>query len=325
MTRKKTSKKGSKGRKSPGNAKAQEVAKAEARGDSRIPSGIIGLDEIIEGGFRDRTVTVILGASGTGKSTFAMQYVLQGLDRGEQGLYITLDVMPEQMIRESILWGWDRIQEYVDDQLFFFATKGSDFKSVIDDQLPRLVEARKEYATPTRIVIDPLTPIIWAEEDKSVQRELINRLFTLLKEIGCVVATVEEYTEQPMPTGRDVSIPLFLSDGAIRLQYQPIGGAFNRTLEIVKMRGTRHGEEVYPYIFARGVGAVVRSTPVFHVEKARQYDEVFEQALDAARREKASEVLLTTLEAMRDHWAYDHSPEEALGKVLKEYGIAKRG
>lgn len=318
---KKTSKKASGKAKKP---KAQEVTTAEARGDGRIPSGIIGLDEIIEGGFRDRTVTVILGASGTGKSTFAMQYILQGLDRGEQGLYITLDVMPEQMIRESILWGWERIQDYVDEQLFFFATKGSDFKNIIDDQLPRLVEARKQYATPTRIVIDPLTPIIWAEEDKSVQRELINKLFTLLKEIGCVVATVEEYTEQPVPAGRDVSIPLFLSDGAIRLQYQPIGGAFNRTLEIVKMRGTRHGEEVYPYIFARGVGAVVRSTPVFHVEKARQHDEVFEQALDAARREKAPKILLTTLEAMRDYWAYDYSPEEALGKVLKEYGIAKR-
>lgn len=326
--KKKTSNKASKAKKSPGQAKkpaAQETTTPEARTDNRVPSGIIGLDEIIEGGFRDRTVTVVLGASGTGKSTLAMQYILNGLDRGEQGLYITLDVNPEQMIRESILWGWDRIQGYVDQQLFFFATKGSDFKTIIDEQLPRLVEARKEYDTPTRIVIDPLTPIIWAEEERSVQRELINKLFTLLKEIGCVVATVEEHTEQPTPAGRDASIPLFLSDGAIRLQYQPIGGAFNRTLEIVKMRGTRHGEEVYPYIFARGVGAVVRSTPVFHVEKARQHDEVFEQALDAARRGEGPEILLKTLEAMRDNWAYDYSPEEVLGKVLKEYGIAKRG
>ena len=91
------------------------------------------------------------------------------------------------------------------------------------------------------------------------------------------------------------------------------------------MRGTRHGEEVYPYIFARGVGAIVRSTPVYHVEKAREHDDVFEQAIRAARREEAPEVLFSTLERMRDNWAYDHSPKEALEKVLKAYGVEKRG
>lgn len=293
---------------------------------SRIPSGIVGLDEVIEGGLRPNTVTVIVGASGTGKSTFAMQYLLAGLDNGEQGLYITLDVPPDQIIKEAILWGWDRAQEHVDKNLYFFASKGSDFATIIRDQLPRLVEARKKYETPTRVVIDPLTPIIWAEEDKSVQRELINELFILLKQIGCVVATVEEHSEPAEGVaGLGASIPLFLADGAIHLRYQPIGGAFNRTLEIVKMRGTRHGEEVYPYIFARGVGAIVRSTPVYHVEKARGHDDVFEQAIRAARREKASEVLLSTLEKMRDNWAYDSSPKEALEKLLQAYGVEKQG
>ncbi len=224
-----------KGRKAKGK---EELPKA------RISSGIIGLDEVIEGGLRDHAVTIILGASGTGKSTLAMQYILEGLDRGEQGLYITLDVKPEQLIKESILWGWDRLQQHIDKELFFFETTGSDFKAIIEDQLPRLVEARKKYETPTRIAIDPLTPIIWAEKDKSVQRELINKLFVMMKEIGTVVATVEEHGQSTGEDGLGASIPIFLSDSAIHLRYQPIGGAFNRTLEIVKMRGTRHGEEV---------------------------------------------------------------------------------
>ncbi len=291
----------------------------------RILSGIVGLDEVIEGGLRPNTVTVIIGASGTGKSTFAMQYLLAGLDNGEQGLYVTLDVPPKQIIKEAVLWGWDRVQEHVDKNLFFFATKGSDFADIIRDQLPRLVEARKQYETPTRVAIDPLTPIVWAEKDKSVQRELVSELFILLKQIGCVLATVEEHAQPGEGVGAlGASIPLFLADGAIYLRYQPIGGAFNRTLEIIKMRGTRHGEEVYPYIFARGVGAVVRSTPVYHVEKAREHDDIFEQAIRAARREKAPEILISTLERMCDNWAYDSSPKEALEKLLKAYGIEKR-
>ena len=314
------------------NSEATEIMESKSKlalerseGMARIPSGIIGLDEVIEGGFRDNTVTVIVGASGTGKSTFAMQYLLAGLDNGQQGLYISLDVTQKQIVQECILWGWDRIQEYLDTSLFFFETTGSDFKNIIEEQLPRLVEARKDYEVLTRVVIDPLTPILWAEKDKSVQRELISKLFNMLKEIGGVLATVEEHGETLDQTDLSGSIPIFLSDGVIHLRYQPIGGAFNRTLEIVKMRGTRHGEEVYPYIFSRGVGVIVRSTPVFHEETAREHDSIFEQAILAARREEASEILISALEKMRDNWAYDYSPKEALEKILKEHGIEKRG
>ncbi len=292
--------------------------------NSRIPSGIVGLDAVIEGGLRAHTATVIVGASGTGKSTFAMQYILEGLDRGEQGLYITLDMEPEQIVEESILWGWDRIRTYVDKQLFFFATNGSDFKSMVIEQLPSLVEARMDYMTPTLVVIDPVTPIIWAVRDKSVQRELIGKLFSTLKKIGSVVATVEQHAEGGAADGYDASTPIFLADGVLSLRYEAIGGAFNRTLEIVKMRGTRHGEEVYPYIFSRGVGAIVRSTPVFNAEKASEYDGIFEDAVSAARREQAPDALLNTLQVMKSHWAYDFSPNEALEKLLAQHDIGKR-
>ncbi len=300
-------------------------AKAENKApNSRIPSGIVGLDEVIEGGLRDKTATVITGASGTGKSTFAMQYILEGLDRGEQGLYITLDMEPDHIIQESILWGWDRVQKSVDKQLFFFSTTGSDFKAVVNEQLPELVKARQEYRTPTRVVIDPLTPIIWAEKDKSTQRELIGNLFNTLKKIGSVLATVEQHGEGVGAETYDASTPVFLADAVLSLRYQAIGGAFNRTLEIVKMRGTRHGEEVYPYIFSRGVGAIVRSTPVYHVEKAREHDAIFEEASSAARREQAPDTLLNALEVMKNQWAYDFSPKEALEKLLAQHNIGKR-
>jgi hypothetical protein len=203
------------------------------------------------------------------------------------------------------------------------ATSATDFRRIIIDELPQLVEARKGYAVPTRIVIDPITPILWAEGDKSVQRELIGALFTTLKEVGTVLATVEQHGTSETGVGVAESIPLFLADGAVYLQYQPIGGAFNRTLEIIKMRGTRHGEEVYPYIFCRGVGAVVRTTPVYREEQAREHGPIFEKAIQAALREKAPPVVLIQLEKMRDNWAYDFSPKEALEKLLHQHGITR--
>ncbi|MCK5039095.1 MAG: circadian clock protein KaiC, partial [Thermoplasmata archaeon] len=55
----------------------------------RIKTGIFGLDQLMEGGMRDNTVVAIVGSSGTGKTTFAIQFLMHGIENGEQGLYVS--------------------------------------------------------------------------------------------------------------------------------------------------------------------------------------------------------------------------------------------
>src|SRR5438876_12056526 len=59
--------------------------------EQKVSSGIPGLDDLIEGGFWPNSTVVILGTSGTGKSTFAIQSLLEGIEQGEQALYVTLE------------------------------------------------------------------------------------------------------------------------------------------------------------------------------------------------------------------------------------------
>src|SRR5207249_3582408 len=179
---------------------------------------------------------------------------------GEQALYVTLEEPPEQIMREADLMGFD-MRKYYEKSLFFIHLKGRNFKKMIEEQLPQLVKARADYNIKTRVVIDPMTPVIWATAEKLEQRELIGKLFYTLKELGVVLCTVEEHAKPGETIGEDVLLPIYLSDGAIHLEYYPIGGAFNRTVKLLKMRGVHHGEGVYPYLFARGVGIVVRSRP----------------------------------------------------------------
>ncbi len=68
---------------------------------------------------------------------------------------------------------------------------------------------------------------------------------------------------------------------------------------------------------------MVRTTPVYRAEQAREHGPVFEQAIQAARRENAPPVVLLQLEKMRDNWAYDFSPKEALEKFLQQHGIQR--
>ena len=89
----------------------------------RVPSGIPGLDDLIEGGFWPKSTVVILGSSGTGKSTFAVQFLMEGIEQGEQALYVTLEEPPEQIMREADLMGFD-MRKYYEKSLFFIHLKG---------------------------------------------------------------------------------------------------------------------------------------------------------------------------------------------------------
>lgn len=289
----------------------------------KVPSGIPGLDDLIEGGFYPKSTVVILGSSGTGKSTFAVQFLMDGIEQGEQALYVTLEEPPEQIMHEADLMGFD-MRKYYEKSLFFIHLKGKNFKKMIEEQLPQLVKARADYNIPTRVVIDPMTPVIWATGDKLEQRELIGKLFYTLKELGVVLCTVEEHSRPGETVGEDVLLPIYLADGAIHLEYYPIGGAFNRTVKILKMRGVHHGEGVYPYLFARGIGIVVRASPVQTAEETtRSHTKTFEEALRTAEALKAPARVVDRIRLMAKNWDYDYSPEEVLQILFNSYGLRR--
>jgi len=286
----------------------------------RIPTGIAGLDRVIEGGVRDNTTLLVVGSSGTGKSTFAMQYLNYGLEHGENALYISMEEPPEQILREAKMLGFN-LDKYYEKELFFFHSKGKDFVKLVDEQLPALVEMNKNFNVKTRVVIDPLTPLTWAISDKQEQREMITKLFYTLKQLGPVLITTEEHASPGETVGEDVLIPIYMSDGAVHLTYRPIGGAFNRSLEIVKMRATRHGEEVYPYIFVRGIGVVVRTTPLVSAEDLRKYDDLFDKAIRTAADIGASDTVLERLAYVKENWTYPFSPKETLQIFFESQGL----
>lgn len=292
-----------------------------AGNDERINTGIFGLDQIISGGFRDKTAVVIVGASGTGKSTFAMQFLMHGIKNGEQGLYVTMEETPEQIIGEAELLGFE-MEKHYEKELFFIQLRGRNFKDMINEQLPKLVKARQDYSVKTRVAIDPMTPVIWAVPNKQDQRELIAKLFNTLKNLGVVMATVEEHAKPGETIGEDVLLPIYLADSVIHLDYHPIGGAFNRTLQIIKMRGSAHGEGVYPYIFARGAGVITRTSgEEIRMKERKNYDQIFDDAIATAKQLDAPEFFIAKLEYMKTNWIYEYSPEESLQIMFSTYGL----
>ena len=73
----------------------------------RVPTGVPGLDGMVEGGFKRNNTVLVVGGCGSGKSTLAMQYLYYGALHGEPGVYVTFEEDPEQVRENMSRHGWD--------------------------------------------------------------------------------------------------------------------------------------------------------------------------------------------------------------------------
>ncbi len=86
--------------------KTEAATQGSHSGDERSPSGVEGLDDILSGGFPRDCFFLIQGDPGSGKTTLALQFLLEGLRRGENGFYITLSETKRELERVAHSHGW---------------------------------------------------------------------------------------------------------------------------------------------------------------------------------------------------------------------------
>jgi circadian clock protein KaiC len=111
----------------------------------RVKTGILGFDELVEGGIPEGFVVVITGPPGTGKTTFSMQFLLEGMKNNEKCLYFSFEEKVEQLIKQSIRYGWN-IGDYLDNgymEIFGFTILST-------EEILEIIEIFK----PKRIVFD---------------------------------------------------------------------------------------------------------------------------------------------------------------------------
>src|SRR3989337_1305957 len=80
-----------------------------------VLTGIDGLDELLGGGVPRGHVITVMGSFGTGKTTFALQFLLQGLINGEKGIFITLEEDVDSILKTADAYRWN-LRSHVDDK-----------------------------------------------------------------------------------------------------------------------------------------------------------------------------------------------------------------
>ncbi len=235
----------------------------------RVPTGIEGLDELIEGGFPRRRMILVSGATGTGKTIFCSQFIYKGaVDYDEPGILVTLDERPN-LIREDMLqFGWDFKREEEKDMIRIIdasiAKVGLPSEEVyhmpetgfdIDRLLVEIIKAAKEMGA-KRVAVDSLPALGFRYESENDIRKAILKMSYALMKSGLTSIITSEIPENSNFYSK-YGVEEFVADGVIILSYLGGGGPTTRTLHIRKMRGTNHSTNIHPIEITRERGMIV--------------------------------------------------------------------
>lgn len=288
----------------------------------RLRSGIFGLDKKIGGGLVPNSINIVIGTSGTGKSIYQLQFAMQGLREGSHALYISQEESTEQLLREAENIGFFDIRNYYESgKLVFYETDPSQLYELVTQVLPNMVN--EEYSVNTRIVIDPLTPLLWQEKDKTKQRLLISNMFRTLRQLGVTMCSVEEmgiFGEKSVSGSSYV--PLFLSDTAFLLQNIGTKDQYGRSLRVVKHRSSPHEEQAFPLNIVNGFGIVILQG----LEEAEAEDfnadlifSNFEKEIESKIEDAdLKQTMLYKLYQMRQTWKKSDNPYDILSTALSD-------
>src|SRR6188474_2398637 len=212
----------------------------KATAELHASSGIPGLDNILRGGFPRDCMLLIAGTPGTGKTTLAIQFLLEGIARGETCLYVTLSETRDELERVATSHGWDlsriHITELVPSERNLSAdsllTVFSPSELELGETTQALIAAANQYR-PKRLVIDSLAELRLIAQNPIRYRRQVLALKQYFSGRDCTALLLDDRTG-----GGESDHVQTVAHGVIVLeQLASQYGAERRRLRVSKMRG----------------------------------------------------------------------------------------
>ena len=213
----------------------------------RVDIGIDGLDDMVQGGVPERSLMVSIGSAGTGKTTFGLQFIHHGLQRGESAVFITLEESYERIMQSADEKGWEFSAYEANGQLAVVdldpVEMANSLRS-IRSELPDLVD---EFGA-SRLVLDSVSLLEMMYDDQATRRNEIYDFTGSLKRAGVTTMLTSEASEDD-PYHSRFGIIEYLTDAVLVLQYvRPDDFQETRlAVEIQKIRDANHSRDIKPY------------------------------------------------------------------------------
>jgi KaiC/GvpD/RAD55 family RecA-like ATPase len=236
-------------------------------GLDRTSSGVPGLDPLVEGGFPANRAIVLCGATGTGKTTFGLQFIAEGLRNGEHVAFVCVDEKPRHLVHDAISLGLDLEGSMSKGQLtvldaapFFSATRsGAWTKSAADarEVSSDLVQQIRDVSA-RRLVIDSLTSLVPPDLAYGHVYNYLRALINSLEDnVGCsMILTCRRLRRDPQGI---TEAARSLATGIIDLRLSRRGDRLQRTMSVRKMRGREIDLADHRVSLTRGFGLCIEA------------------------------------------------------------------
>lgn len=218
-------------------------------------TGVPGFDTIVRGGLPSQRTYLIKGVPGSGKTTLAMQILLEGVRLGERVLYLTLSESREELDSVAMSHGWSLDHIAIFEMAPQTEALGSDDQTLfhpaevdLHDTIERIM-AEVERVKPTRIVFDSLTELRLMSQDGLRYRRQIMALKQRLAAFKATVLLLDDLS-LPDDEGRLVETVVH---GVIVLDHVGTNyGLIRRRLLVEKLRGLAYRSGYHDYLIERG-------------------------------------------------------------------------
>lgn len=227
--------------------------------NKRLASGIPGFDRLCEGGLLVRSINLVTGGAGTGKTIFGMQFLHEGIKRGEKGLFISFEEDLEDLKGDAENLGWDFTKCEENGMcafLYYYPYELEDFQTRLISEVQRI--------NAKRVVIDSTSAFGMAFGNEYEIRKALYSLSMQLKKLECTaIITSEIVGEVRDPENRELkrisrfNVEEFVCDSVIILDIIEDSKKCHRSIEILKMRRTAHRQGEVPMLITKS-GIIVK-------------------------------------------------------------------
>ncbi len=228
----------------------------------RISTGIAGLDAILGGGIDSGRVYLVEGTPGTGKTTLALSFLIEGVRQGEATLYITLSESEDELRTVAASHGWHLGGIDVFELVTAAGLDGEAEQSVLHPaelelgETARAVMARVRAGSPARVVFDSLSEIRLLAENPQRYRRQVLALKYFFGQQACTVLMLDDRSSEPSSASADLKLHS-MAHGVVTLEQVALDyGVERRRLRVMKLRGSPFRGGYHDFTIQRGGLAV---------------------------------------------------------------------